>query len=229
MWRSHMVIGASSWLALQPLAGPLTGMALDSREQACGAVVAAGGALLCDLDTPDSRLAHALGAVTQLGARVIGRVFGGHRVGTHSLVFCALIAALSTVALAQDELVRLPAGVTLSVGQLVALAISYVSVALTVALLFAVRGVRAALISAALVALAASTRPPPALISAALSIGCASHLLADLPTPEGIAPLWPFSQRRISLGLITRTGDRRETLLVATVALVTLATWTGYP
>jgi membrane-bound metal-dependent hydrolase YbcI (DUF457 family) len=229
MWRSHMVIGASTWLAAQTLAGPLIGSELNSREQACGAVVAAGGALLCDLDTPDSRLAHSLGAVTQLVARVIGRLFGGHRVGTHSLVFCALIAALSTVALAQDELVRLPAGVTLSAGQLVALLIAYVSTALTVALLFAVRGARAALITAALVAVAASTQPPPALISAALTIGCASHLLADLPTPEGIAPLWPLFKRRISLGLIKRTGDHRETLLVATVALGTLATWTGYP
>ncbi|MCA1697965.1 MAG: metal-dependent hydrolase, partial [Actinobacteria bacterium] len=118
MWRSHMVIGASTWLAAQTLAGPLTGTELNWREQACGAVVAAGGALVCDLDTPDSRLAHALGALTQLVARVIGRVFGGHRVGTHSLIFCALVGALSALALTQNELVRLPAGVTLSAGQL---------------------------------------------------------------------------------------------------------------
>ncbi|MCA1680135.1 MAG: metal-dependent hydrolase, partial [Actinobacteria bacterium] len=219
-----MVIGASTWLALQALAGPLTASELSPREQAYGAVIAAGGALLCDLDTPDSRLAHSLGALTKLVARAIGRVFGGHRVGTHSLAFCALVGALSTLALTQREVVRLSAGVTLSAGQLVALLIAYASAALTVALLLAVRGARPAVISAALVAVAASTQPPPALVSAALTIGCASHLLADLLTPEGIAPLWPFSGRRVSLGLIRRTGDRRETLLVLATALVTLAT-----
>jgi membrane-bound metal-dependent hydrolase YbcI (DUF457 family) len=229
MWRSHMVVGASSWLAVQALVGPLTASELTWREQACGAVVAAGGALLCDLDTPESRLAHALGPVTRLLARVIGRVFGGHRVGTHSLIFCALIGALSVLALAQDEVVRLPGDVTLSAGQLVALAIACVTGALMVALLTGLRGGRAAMITAALVAVGATSQPPPALISVALSVGCVSHLLADVLTPEGIAALWPFSRRRVSLGLIRRTGDHRETLVVLVTALVTLATVGAYP
>jgi membrane-bound metal-dependent hydrolase YbcI (DUF457 family) len=66
-------------------------------------------------------------------------------------------------------------------------------------------------------------------VSVALTIGCASHLLADLLTPQGIAPLWPISQHRISLRLIRRTGDHRETLVVLTVALVTLALAGGVP
>lgn len=229
MWRSHMVIGASTWLALQALADPLTGIALDSREQACGAVIAAGGALLCDMDTPNARLAQSLGAVTRLAARAIGRVFGGHRVGTHSLAFCAIVGALSALALSTGEVVRVSADVTLTVGQLVALAIAYVASALTVALLSGLRGTRAAVLTAALVALGAWIAPPPGLVSAAVTIGCVSHLLADVLTPEGIVPLWPFSRRRVSLRLIRRTGGRRETLVVLATALVTLATWTGYP
>jgi membrane-bound metal-dependent hydrolase YbcI (DUF457 family) len=231
MWRSHMVIGASSWLAVQALADPVSGIALDWREQACGAVVAAGGALLCDLDTPNSRLAQSLGPVTRVAARVSGWVFGGHRVGTHSLAFCALIGALSTLALTQGELVRLPGGPAVTVGQLVALAIAYLASALSVALLTGLRGLRAGVLTAGLVALGASTMAPPAgLVSAALTIGCASHLLADLLTPEGTAPLWPFSARRVHLAVIRRTGDRRETLVVLTVALVTLGAIAGaYP
>jgi hypothetical protein len=50
-----------------------------------------------------------------------------------------------------------------------------------------------------------------------------SHLLADLATPERIAPLWPFSQHGVSLGLIRRTGDHRETLVVLGVALALAA------
>ena len=229
MWRSHMVIGASAWLALQALAEPLTRMALDSREQACGAVIAAGGALLCDMDTPNSRLAQSLGPVTRLAARAIGRVFGGHRVGTHSLAFCAIVGALSALALSTGEVVRVSADATLTVGQLVALAIAYVASALTIALLPGLRGTRAAVLTAALVALGAWIAPPPGLVSVAVTIGCVSHLLADVLTPEGIVPLWPFSRRRISLRLIRRTGDRRETLVVLATALVTLATGTGYP
>src|SRR5262249_32976493 len=38
---------------------------------------------------------------------------------------------------------------------------------------------------------------------------------------EGIAPLWPFSKRRIHLNVIHRTGDRRETAVVLLTALVT--------
>ena len=110
LWRSHMIVGASSWLALQTLTGPLTGQPLDSRERAIGAIVAAGGSLVCDMDTRDSRLAHSLGAITQLAAAAIGRAFGGHRHGTHSPIFCAAVAAVCATALAQPELVHLQPG-----------------------------------------------------------------------------------------------------------------------
>ena len=223
MWRSHMVIGASSWLGLQTLTGPLTGDALDWRERACGAVIAAGGALVCDLDTPTSRLANALGPLTRVAARGIGRAFGGHRQGTHSLVFCGATGLLAAFVIAQRHVVALGAERALTVGELAALAIAYAATALTVALLLPVRGARAGVITLALVAVAASTRPPAQLVTVALTIGCFSHLLADYLTPEGIAPLWPFSPRRIHLKLVQRTGDRRETIVVLVTALVTVA------
>jgi membrane-bound metal-dependent hydrolase YbcI (DUF457 family) len=229
MWRSHMVIGASSWLALQTLAGPLLDAPLHTSEQACGAAVAAGAALLCDMDTPNSRLANTLGPATRLLARLIGRAFGGHRHGTHSLIFCTAVGALSALTLAQGELVHVSSAVTVSVGQLAALAIAYLAATLSIGGLLGMRGARAGTLAALLVATAAATHPPVALISAALTIGCTSHLLADWLTPEGIAPLWPFSQRRVSLGLIKRTGDSSETLLVLATALLTIALAGGYP
>ena len=224
MWRSHMVIGASSWLGLQALTGPLTGDALDWRERACGAVIAAGGALVCDLDTPTSRLANALGPLTRVTARGVGRLFGGHREGTHSLLFCSATGLLAAALIAQQHVVQLGAGVTLRVGELSALAIAYVATALSVALLLpSVRGLTAAAATLALVATAASTDPPAAIVSVALTIGLCSHLLADLLTPEGIAPLWPLSTRRFSVALIRRTGDQRETVVVLLTAAATIA------
>lgn len=229
MWRSHMVVGASCWLGFQTLAGPLLGAPLTNTQRGCGAAVAAGAALLCDMDTPNSRLANTLGPVTRLAARLIGRAFGGHRHGTHSLIFCAGVAALSAVTLARGELVHVSAAITLSVGQVAAVVIAYVTAALSIGGLLGLRGARAGALAALLVAAAASTQPPPWLVSAALTIGCASHLLADWLTPEGIAPLWPFSQRRVSLRLIKRTGDSREALLVLATALITIAIAGGYP
>ena len=224
MWRSHMVVGASAWLGLQTLAGPITGTGLDWRERACGAVIAAGGALICDLDTPASRLANALGPFTRVAARTIGRVFGGHREGTHSLLFCAATGMLTAALVAQDHVVELAAGVTLRVGELAALAIAYFAAALSVALLLpALRGMTAAAAAVALVALAAATDPPAGIVSTAITIGCCSHLLADALTPEGIAPLWPLSERRLSVALIRRTGDWREGAVVLLIAAATVA------
>ena len=138
MWRSHMVIGASAWLGLQTLADPVTGTGLDWRERACGAVVAAGAALLCDLDTPSSRLANTLGPITRTAARLIGRVFGGHRHGTHSIAFCALTGALSTLTFATAQPVHITDTVTVSVGELAALAVVYLAAALSASALLRV-------------------------------------------------------------------------------------------
>lgn len=228
MWRSHMVVGAScGWFGAQALAA-VTGTPLDTRDQAFAAVIAAGGALVCDMDTRNSRLAHSLGPITQLAATVIGRVFGGHRHGTHSPVFCAAIGALSATALAQSELVRV-AGVTITVGQLVALAVGYFATALALALVVpALHGPRAAVLAVILVAIAAATPPAAELVTAAFTIGICSHLLADALTPEGIMLAWPFSERRFSLRLIGRTGDTRETLIVLATAALTVAIAGGF-
>jgi len=225
-----MIVGASSWLGAQALQGTVTATALDTRERMIGTVIAAGGALLCDLDTPNSRLANTLGPFTRLAARAIGRVFGGHRHGTHSLVFCAATGVLSAIALTRPERVQLAAGATITVGQLVALLTAYATIALSVGLLApGLHRAPAALLTAVIVAAGAASTPPAELVVAAITTGCCSHLLADLLTPEGIEPLWPFSRRRVSLRVIHRTGDRRETLLMLATALLTLAIASRYP
>ena len=191
-------------------------------------MIAAGAALLCDIDTPTSRLAQTLGPITRLAAHVIGRVFGGHRQGTHSLAFCAAVTATSALALAQPEVIHIGTHDTVTAGQLVALIIGFFATSLAVAVLLPLRGSRAALISAVLVAVGASDRPSPGLVVAAVTVGCVSHLLGDGLTPKGVRPMWPFSDRCVSLPLIKRTGDAREHLLVLILAAVTLAIVGGY-
>jgi membrane-bound metal-dependent hydrolase YbcI (DUF457 family) len=229
MWRSHMVLGASSWLAAQTAATAVSSTTLDSAQRASGALVAAGAALLCDLDTPTSRLANTLGPITRTTARLIGRVFGGHRHGTHSIAFCLLTGALSTLTFTTAQPVHITDTVTLSVGELAALAVVYLAAALSAGALLAWHGPRAATLAVLNTAAVAAAHPSTAVLSAAVTIGCASHLLADLLTPEGIVPWWPLSRRRFCLALIRRTGDLRETVLVTVTAVVTIAITSGYP
>jgi hypothetical protein len=53
------------------------------------------------------------------------------------------------------------------------------------------------------------------------AFGC--EPVADLITPAGIAAAWPFAKRRVSVALIRRSGDWRESVLVLLTAAVTVA------
>jgi membrane-bound metal-dependent hydrolase YbcI (DUF457 family) len=219
MGRSHMVVSGTSYLAAGALAGHLTGTQVGPTELACGTVVAMGiGGLLPDMDTTQSTLARALGPLTLGVAKVIGTVFGGHRQGTHSPVFCVAAGGLASLALTQTGLVRV-GGLTLTVGALVALVIGFFSVALVLGRLLKIHGSQCAALAGVIVALALLTHPQPGLIPGAVVLGSLSHLLADWMTPEGIAPLWPISRRRAALPLVGRTGDWREHVVVALVLL----------
>lgn len=82
MGRTHMVSGVAAYLGYATLTGLHTGPAL------AGAVVTAYGALLPDLDHPNSMIAWRL-HIRPL-CRVVARISGGHRHGTHSALFVAL-------------------------------------------------------------------------------------------------------------------------------------------
>lgn len=58
-------------------------------------------------------------------------------------------------------------------------------------------------------------------LGAALAVGYASHLLADMITPRGIPLLSPFSNASFGLSLV-RTGSNRETLFLCLVVAVTV-------
>lgn len=57
-----------------------------------------------------------------------------------------------------------------------------------------------------------------------------SHLLADLLTPMGIAPFWPLSSRRYSLGVTTSANPFANVLLFVLGAAATgAAVWLAWP
>lgn len=84
MGRTHMISGAAGYLGYAYATGLSTGPAL------AGAVVCAYGALLPDLDHPNSLIAWRL-HIRPL-CRLVAWVSGGHRHATHSALFVGLVA-----------------------------------------------------------------------------------------------------------------------------------------
>jgi membrane-bound metal-dependent hydrolase YbcI (DUF457 family) len=204
MARSHALIGAAGWLAAAPSVASVTGHYLDGPTLAAGTLICAGAALLPDLDHPSGLMADTLGPVTHLLARRVARVAGGHRQATHSLLL-GLAAGAGTWAL-----VRWVPG-------WLALALAAFLAAMAVR---AVEGLRWQVIAtvAGLVTWAASTVAPGMVgqLPAAVMAGCWLHVLADLLTPEGVPPFWPW-RWRVALPIVDHTGGRGETYLLGPV------------
>lgn len=92
MAAGHTASGCAAWLAVGA-AGAVVGHPLQLEALAGGTVIAAYAALLPDWDTPSSTIARSLGWPSMLAARFIALVAGGHREGTHSLVWASAVSA----------------------------------------------------------------------------------------------------------------------------------------
>ncbi|MEW9530708.1 metal-dependent hydrolase [Microbispora sp. NPDC049125] len=86
--RTHAATGAAAFVAWGAAAH------YDLRPLAAGALVAAGAAMLNDLDCPGSHASRAYGLITQALSRGVCAISGGHRYGTHSGVGVGAVAAL---------------------------------------------------------------------------------------------------------------------------------------
>jgi membrane-bound metal-dependent hydrolase YbcI (DUF457 family) len=71
---------------------------LTPLTAAVGTIVAAGAGLLPDLDHPSATPARAFGPISHAAARIIARVSGGHRHGTHSILGLTICGALAAAA-----------------------------------------------------------------------------------------------------------------------------------
>jgi membrane-bound metal-dependent hydrolase YbcI (DUF457 family) len=175
-------------------------------------------ATLPDLDTRHSCAARSLGFFSAGFAFLVGKVSGGHRHGTHSILGVAVFTALAWAACvfrhAEHGRIRFVLAVFL-------------------ALAFAA-GLRALRIGghwADLLAIAGAVFIAwhgwsLALIPLACALGCAAHLAGDSLTVEGIPLFWPFTLRHFRLlppPLAFVTGTWRENVIVAPALLLALA------
>ena len=201
------MLGASGWLAAGVPALDAMGHSLSVPEIAAGTVVAAGAAMLPDLDHPQATVSHSLGKVTETISHFFAKAMGGHRNGSHSLLFAALVGA------------GLAWGLSNSNGPWLALGITFFFCSLVVRTLTEADGLICAALSAIIAATLITVAPNQDWLFFAVLIGCLLHDLGDILTPEGVPPLWPLSHARLSVPVIGHTGDWREKVIASACGL----------
>lgn len=201
------MLGGAGFLAVGAPLLSLAGHDLSAAELAAGTVVCAGAAMLPDLDHPQATCAQSLGPVTKTLSRITAKLFGGHRNGTHSLLFAFGATALFAFLL------------HISSGPWVALAICFFFTSLVVRTLTEASGAISAAISALVAATLITIAPEQDWIFLSIGLGCLLHDLGDILTPEGVPPLWPVSKQRVRFPVVGHTGDWREGLIAGLCGL----------
>lgn len=193
---------AAGWLSWLPETLPLGAQLIDFGEATHGAVISgavmmAGAALLPDADHRGATLARSLPPLSTLFAVFIGRISGGHRHGTHSIIG-VLVATLAgyllgllsldvDAALGPVRFESLHLGAGLITVLLSALAFK--------ALKFIPEGARRAPWAAAVpfAVFSLLTFPPGAhWLALVVGLGCLIHILGDFLTTEGVNWFWPL-------------------------------------
>lgn len=214
MGHQHALGGVAAWLAALPVVHAATGP-LTPGQAALGAVLAAGGGMVPDLDQRGSTVGRTYGPVTNVLARAVGFIAGGHRNGTHSLLGLAVTGALVFVVATtgwQWATVWLMLGVGIR-GLRKGKHPWYAAIGLA-----GFAGMVTLLVAAA------DVDPVVALVGG-VTLGAASHVALDGLTPQGVPLLWPFSKRRFSIPLVTTGSWSSPFVTGALTALVCLLGW----
>ena len=209
--HSHSLSGAVTGLG--------TGIYLHLSLPQAGALagLTAGMALLPDTDKCGSTPARSLGFLSEAFAWFVGKVTGGHRHATHSLLGIAGFTALAALACHFRHDWAGMAGLAF----LIALTAAGAAEALRVA-----RGDAADVIGIAAAGAVVWYGYGLALIPLAVALGCATHIAGDMLTDSGCMLGFPLSKYRFHLlpePLAFTTGTRPETLAVDPLLALSLA------
>jgi len=184
------------------------------------AYMSGGAGALNDLDKRRTTASESLGPVTELLARGINKLSGGHRYGTHNLLapFAFAVGAWIAGYYRHDW----PGQVFLG---------AYMAVILVSGLAFirwkknrrrAHAEYAAVAIAAGLAVFMAMTGRGLILVPAAVTVGAASHVVLDWFTDKGEHLAWPFSRHAFRCWLHFTTGEWFERVVVQSVLAVSL-------
>jgi membrane-bound metal-dependent hydrolase YbcI (DUF457 family) len=212
--HSHALSGAVTGLA--------SGIALHYSVPQAAALggLTAGMALLPDLDKCGSSPARSLGFLSEIVAWIAGRLSGGHRHATHSVLGVAAFTALAWVSCHYRADVAGKAGLAL---------LLTLSVAAGLEALRLARSHAADVIGIAVAAGAIWYGYGLRLVPLAVAIGCCTHIIGDMLTESGCMLAFPVVRHRFHLlpwPLAFTTGTWPELLIVdplLTVGLIVLA------
>lgn len=225
MGPSHAACGAAAWVAVtadytleladfsMPIGFGL--LPVGDPGVVTGALICAGAALLPDIDHPSGTVARSLPPFSGWLSRIVARLSGGHRRGTHSvigLLMFTLLAWLSQNAalpvgrglrwLAQSsDAGTTPAVVGALPGQVwplaAVLSVLLIAFAVKVLTFLPDRVSHANWLVALGLGVVVATNPPdhPWWFVVAVALGCAVHMLGDMVTTQGIHLLWPLRPR----------------------------------
>lgn len=208
MGTSHATSGALGWLLIAPAVAVIVAAPMEGKELVAGMLACAGAALLPDLDHPKSTIAYTLGPVTHALAKGVNLLAGGHRQGTHSLLFC-LAMGLATQVLVLWS-------------QTAAIIIMWCMAALALRSLglvppktsHNVKGFVIAIEATIILWLMVKYMPGEWWwLGLAVGLGSLLHLFGDCLTPEGVPFFWP-ARWRGSIPIISRTGNFLEVAIL---------------
>ncbi|MBV2362336.1 metal-dependent hydrolase [Streptomonospora nanhaiensis] len=222
MGHSHALSGVVGWMAIVPFVQgrEFLGIQFDigPGEIVAGSLVCAGAALIPDLDSKSSTISQTYGAVTRWLSLVFAWMFGGHRNGTHSLLFAVLLGVVTQVLALWSDL-----AVQVFVFLLVGIAFNGLGfgseknrVASEVITAMVVGGITLALYTSGV---------DYTWIGLAVAFGCLLHFIGDMATEMGVPLLWPFWKYRFGQNIGFTTDGKVERLIVTpalTVAIVLL-------
>lgn len=210
MGKSHLLLGSAGWLTIGvPLTELASNAQLGPAEVAAGLVVCAGAAMFPDLDHPQATVSRSLGPVTQSFSKFFSRVMGGHRNGSHSILFAAGIFFLLSLVFGRE---------TDGVLTVVAFGICLLSSSLVLRVLTRADGLISAILSAIIAATLLSVTagaPTDNWIIYAVAIGILLHDLGDAMTVEGVPLFYPMSRKRYKFPIVGRTDSMREKIVAA--------------
>jgi membrane-bound metal-dependent hydrolase YbcI (DUF457 family) len=210
MGHSHAISGALTWSAAAAmLPAKLIGVHLGTSDILLGTFITAGAALLPDLDHQDGSISHFLGPFSHYLCKFIAWISGGHRHGTHSLLFVALVSYGTW------------AGVN-HLGRPFVLGMTFVLLSLAIRALHLcpngkgvhVWGTVTVLAAGGTMAVDRWITSTPAWLPIAVGLGALTHLVGDCLTKEGCPLFWPI-RTRFEIPIIRRTGDKFETSVLA--------------
>lgn len=197
MGHSHALSGVVGGMAVAAAVQDreILGLTFDlgPGEIIAGSLVCAGAALLPDVDHKSATVTKTYGKVTEVLSDMLNFLFGGHRMGTHSFFFAALMGGIVTLLALWSEL-----AVQIFIFLLIGIALQGLGFGLDKNR--TASGVINALATAAITLALYATRTDYSWLGLAVALGVILHFFGDMVTKMGVPIFWPFIKKRIGQG-----------------------------